>query len=90
MQSRSQQRIVTLRAVKAAALANVPWPYLFHVVPGMTIFVLFPFSQQRHARLTIPNAASLIFSVRLATTVKRLLSARACLAHGANLDAPAA
>ena len=42
------QRIVTLRAVDAAALAHVPWPYLFHVVLGMTIFLLFPFSRLVH------------------------------------------
>jgi nitrate reductase gamma subunit len=42
------QRIVTLRAVDAAALVNVPWPYLFHVVLGMTIFLLLPFSRLVH------------------------------------------
>lgn len=42
------QRIVTLRPVDASALANLPWPYLFHVVFGMTIFLLFPFSRLVH------------------------------------------
>ena len=42
------QRIVTLRAVDATALAALPWPYLFHVVFGMTIFLLFPFSRLVH------------------------------------------
>jgi nitrate reductase gamma subunit len=42
------QRIVTLRAVDAAVLANVPWPFLFHLVLGMTIFLLFPFSRLVH------------------------------------------
>jgi nitrate reductase gamma subunit len=42
------QRIVTLRAVDAGALVNLPWPYLFHVVLGMTIFLLFPFSRLVH------------------------------------------
>ena len=42
------QRIVTLRPVDAAALAGLPWPYLFHVVFGMTIFLLFPFSRLVH------------------------------------------
>ncbi len=42
------QRIVTLRAVDAAALAALPWPYLVHVVFGMTIFLLFPFSRLVH------------------------------------------
>ncbi|HEX6002502.1 MAG TPA: respiratory nitrate reductase subunit gamma [Burkholderiales bacterium] len=42
------QRIVTLRPVDAAALAALPWPYLFHVVLGMTIFLLLPFSRLVH------------------------------------------
>jgi nitrate reductase gamma subunit len=42
------QRIVTLRPVDSTALAGLPWPYLFHVVLGMTIFLLFPFSRLVH------------------------------------------
>jgi nitrate reductase gamma subunit len=42
------QRIVTLRAVDAEVLVNVPWPFLFHLVLGMTIFLLFPFSRLVH------------------------------------------
>lgn len=42
------QRIVTLRPVDSTALASLPWPYLFHVVLGMTIFLLFPFSRLVH------------------------------------------
>ena len=42
------QRIVTLRPVDATALAALPWPYLVHVVFGMTIFLLFPFSRLVH------------------------------------------
>lgn len=42
------QRIMTLRPVDATALAALPWPYLFHVVLGMTIFLLFPFSRLVH------------------------------------------
>jgi nitrate reductase gamma subunit len=42
------QRIVTLRPVDAGALAHLPWPYLFHIVFGMTIFLLFPFSRLVH------------------------------------------
>ena len=37
-----------LREVNSAALAVLPWPYLFHVVFGMTIFLLFPFSRLVH------------------------------------------
>jgi nitrate reductase gamma subunit len=42
------QRIMTLRPVDAAALATLPWPFLFHVVLGMTIFLILPFSRLVH------------------------------------------
>jgi nitrate reductase gamma subunit len=42
------QRIVTLRPVDSTALAALPWPFLFHVVLGMTIFLLLPFSRLVH------------------------------------------
>lgn len=42
------QRILTLREVDSAALWGLPWPYLVHVVLGMTIFLLFPFSRLVH------------------------------------------
>jgi nitrate reductase gamma subunit len=42
------QRIITLRPVDASALAVLPWPYQVHLVFGMTIFLLFPFSRLVH------------------------------------------
>ncbi len=42
------QRIVTLRPVDATVMIGMPWPYLFHIVFGMTIFLLFPFSRLVH------------------------------------------
>ncbi len=42
------QRIMTLRPVDASTLAGLPWPYLVHIVFGMTIFLLFPFSRLVH------------------------------------------
>ncbi len=42
------QRIVTLRPVDSTALAALAWPYLVHIVFGMTIFLLFPFSRLVH------------------------------------------
>jgi nitrate reductase gamma subunit len=42
------QRIVTLRPVDATALAALHWTFLFHVVFGMTIFLLFPFTRLVH------------------------------------------
>ncbi|HEX2829191.1 MAG TPA: respiratory nitrate reductase subunit gamma [Burkholderiales bacterium] len=42
------QRVVTLRPVDAEALGNLPWPYVAHLILGMTIFLLFPFSRLVH------------------------------------------
>ena len=42
------QRVLTLREVDSAVLWDLPWPYLVHVVFGMTIFLLFPFSRLVH------------------------------------------
>jgi nitrate reductase gamma subunit len=41
------QRIVTLRP-EAAPLLALDWPYRVHLVLGMTIFLLFPFSRLVH------------------------------------------
>jgi nitrate reductase gamma subunit len=43
------QRIVTLRPVDATALAALHWSFQVHVVLGMTIFLLLPFSRLVHA-----------------------------------------
>ena len=55
------QRIVTLRPVDYELLVNLPWPILFHLVLGMTIFLLFPFSRLVHVW---SGFASLSFLVR--------------------------
>jgi nitrate reductase gamma subunit len=41
------QRIVTLRP-DASGLVALDWPYKLHLVLGMTIFFLFPFSRLVH------------------------------------------
>jgi len=41
------QRIVTLRP-DASALAPLAWPYKVHIVLGMTIFLIFPFTRLVH------------------------------------------
>jgi nitrate reductase gamma subunit len=55
------QRILTLRAVDAEVLAGVPWPFLFHIVLGMTIFLLLPFSRLVHVW---SGFASLVYLLR--------------------------
>jgi nitrate reductase gamma subunit len=42
------QRILTLRHVDAELLAGTPWPFQFHIILGMTIFLLLPFSRLVH------------------------------------------
>jgi nitrate reductase gamma subunit len=53
------QRIVTLRPVDATTLSGLPWPYLVHLVLGMTIFLLFPFSRLVHVWSGFATAAYL-------------------------------
>ena len=42
------QGIVTLHPVDVATLEALAWPYLAHLVLGMTIFLVFPFSRLVH------------------------------------------
>ena len=42
------QRVLTFRAGAADNLVNLDWPYKIHLVLGMTIFLLFPFSRLVH------------------------------------------
>src|SRR5690606_964916 len=42
------QRIVTFRAGAADVVAGVPWVYQWHMVLGMTLFLIFPFTRLVH------------------------------------------
>jgi len=42
------QRIVTFRAGAGDMIAGIAWPYRLHIVLGMTIFLVFPFSRLVH------------------------------------------
>ena len=42
------QGIVTLNPVDASHLQELAWPYLLHLVLGMTLFLIFPFSRLVH------------------------------------------
>ncbi|MEZ5817113.1 MAG: respiratory nitrate reductase subunit gamma [Hyphomicrobiaceae bacterium] len=42
------QGIVTVQPIDTKALQSLDWPYLVHLVLGMTIFLLFPFSRLVH------------------------------------------
>jgi nitrate reductase gamma subunit len=42
------QGIVTLDPVEVSTLQALPWPYLAHLVLGMTVFLVFPFSRLVH------------------------------------------
>ncbi len=42
------QRVVTFRVGGAEGLVGIAWPFKAHIVLGMTIFLLFPFSRLVH------------------------------------------
>ena len=42
------QRIVTFRAGAGEMITGLAWPYRLHLVLGMTIFLVFPFSRLVH------------------------------------------
>jgi nitrate reductase gamma subunit len=42
------QHVVTFRGGDAELLAGVAWPYRLHLVLGMTLFLVFPFSRLVH------------------------------------------
>jgi nitrate reductase gamma subunit len=42
------QGILTVQPVDAQTLQGLNWPYLVHLVLGMTIFLIFPFSRLVH------------------------------------------
>ncbi|MEQ1615231.1 MAG: respiratory nitrate reductase subunit gamma, partial [Hyphomicrobiaceae bacterium] len=42
------QGILTVQPIDAKTLQGLDWPYLVHLVLGMTIFLVFPFSRLVH------------------------------------------
>ena len=42
------QGIVTVQPIDASTLQGLEWPYLVHIVLGMTIFLIFPYSRLVH------------------------------------------
>jgi nitrate reductase gamma subunit len=54
------QRLVTFRPGGAELLVNLDWPYKIHLVLGMTIFLLFPFSRLVHVWSGFGSLAYLI------------------------------
>jgi nitrate reductase gamma subunit len=76
------QRVLTLRHVDAAAIGALPWPFLFHIVLGMTIFLLLPFSRLVHVW---SGFASVGYLVRPYQVVR---SRRLNLPAGQNLPGP--
>ena len=54
------QRLVTFQAGGAEGLVALDWPYKVHLVLGMTIFLLFPFSRLVHVWSGFGSLAYLI------------------------------
>ncbi len=42
------QHVVTFRPDAALYIADVPWPFKVHIVLGLTIFLIFPFTRLVH------------------------------------------
>jgi len=53
------QRVFTFRVGGAEGLIPIAWPYKVHIVLGMTIFLLFPFSRLVHVWSGFASAAYL-------------------------------
>ena len=53
------QRVFTFRVGGAEGLVGIAWPYKVHLVLGMTIFLLFPFSRLVHVWSGFASAAYL-------------------------------
>ena len=54
------QRVFTFRVGGAEGLIDVAWPYKVHIVLGMTIFLLFPFSRLVHVWSGFASVAYLV------------------------------
>jgi nitrate reductase gamma subunit len=66
------QRTVTFRPGAAEYLAGVPWPYKTHIVLGLTIFLIFPFTRLVHIWSGFAAVAYLFRPYQLVRTRKRL------------------
>jgi len=66
------QRVVTFRAGAAELIADVPWVFKTHIVLGLTIFLIFPFTRLVHIWSGFAAFAYLFRPYQLVRTRRRL------------------
>ncbi|MGB8600294.1 MAG: respiratory nitrate reductase subunit gamma [Burkholderiales bacterium] len=75
------QRVLTFRAGGAEGLVGLDWPYKVHLVLGMTIFLLFPFSRLVHVWSGFATIAFLFRPHQIVRSRKLNLPAETKLTH---------
>jgi len=67
------QRVVTFRPGAAQLIADVPWVFKTHIVLGLTIFLIFPFTRLVHVWSGFAVVAYLFRPYQLVRTRRRLI-----------------
>jgi nitrate reductase gamma subunit len=67
------QRVVTFRSGAAELIADVPWVFKTHIVLGLTIFLIFPFTRLVHIWSGFAAVAYLFRPYQLVRTRRRLV-----------------
>ena len=67
------QRVVTFRSGAAQLIADVPWVFKTHIVLGLTIFLIFPFTRLVHIWSGFAVVAYLFRPYQLVRTRRRLV-----------------
>lgn len=70
------QRIVTFRSGAASYIADVPWVFKAHLLLGMTIFLIFPFTRLVHIWSGFASVAYLFRPYQLVRTRRKLARVR--------------
>jgi len=67
------QRVVTFRPGAAQLIADVPWVFKTHIVLGLTIFLIFPFTRLVHIWSGFASVAYLFRPYQLVRTRRKLV-----------------
>jgi nitrate reductase gamma subunit len=67
------QRVVTFRPGAAQLIADVPWVFKTHIVLGLTIFLIFPFTRLVHIWSGFAAVAYLFRPYQLVRTRRKLV-----------------
>jgi nitrate reductase gamma subunit len=66
------QHVVTFRPGAALYITDVPWPFKIHIVLGLTIFLIFPFTRLVHIWSGFATVAYLFRPYQIVRTRKRI------------------